>query len=483
MNTYQHTITKGSDTICALATPAGGAIGVIRVSGPEAIAITNRLFHSFSHSAFPKKGASSDSERGNLTGAKGYTVHYGKLTTLEGDDIDDVLVSIFRAPHSYTGEDSTEISCHGSAYILQQALQSLVDAGCRQAEPGEYTRRAYLNGKMDLSQAEAVADLVAATNRATHQMALSQLRGHFSGELTQLRHQLLKMTSLLELELDFSDHEDLEFADRTELLNLATTIDSQILRLARSFKTGKALKEGIAVAIIGKTNVGKSTLLNRLLHEDKAIVSDIGGTTRDTIEDTMVIGGIPFRFIDTAGIRKTDDQIERIGIDRALDKLAQAPIVIWLVDAQPSLGSLQDMRKRTENKSVLLVVNKCDLPAQSKVTSQLGKLFPAVKACLSVSAKTGEGIKELEDALCRIAGIPAITENDVIVTSLRHYEDLTHAHDSLSRVIEGLTHGLSADLLAEDLRITLAQLADITGGSITPQETLNNIFQHFCIGK
>ena len=302
-STSLSTVVGGSDVICSLATQPGGAIGVIRVSGDEAIEITDKVFHSV---------------RGrHLQNAKGNTLYYGEILDKEGNTIDDVLVSVFRAPHSYTGENSTEISCHGSAYILNQVVKALIDAGCRQAQPGEYTQRAYLNGKMDLSQAEAVADLISASNRATHKVALSQLKGHFSSELSILREQLLKMTSLLELELDFSDHEELEFADRTELKALAETIHQKIKTLTDSFETGKALKKGVPVAIVGKTNVGKSTLLNCLLHEEKAIVSNIHGTTRDVIEDTTEIKGVTFRFIDTAGIRHTNDQIEKLGIERA----------------------------------------------------------------------------------------------------------------------------------------------------------------------
>ena len=300
-------ISQDNNTICALATPVGGAIAVIRVSGKKAIDIVGSVFSPQSNKPLNK--------------AKGYSLHYGQLLNNGQETIDDVMVSIYRAPHSYTGEDSVEIACHGSQYIVTQIIQTLIANGCRQAEPGEYTMRAYMNGKMDLSQAEAVADLIASTNKATHKMAISQLKGHFSSELTTLREQLLKMTSLLELELDFSDHEELEFADRSELLELARRIDNRITTLAHSFETGNAIKQGIPVAIIGKTNVGKSTLLNALLHEDKAIVSDIHGTTRDVIEDTTQINGITFRFIDTAGIRKTDDTIENLGIERTYQKL------------------------------------------------------------------------------------------------------------------------------------------------------------------
>lgn len=448
-----------NDTICALATPAGGAIGIIRLSGPEAITITSRLFSR------------------NITDAPANSIKYGILRNLSGEEIDDVLVSIFRAPHSYTGEESVEISCHGSRYILNQAVHALIEAGARQALPGEYTQRAYLNGKMDLSQAEAVADLIAASNRATHKLALSQLKGHFSSELSTLRDQLLKMTSLLELELDFSDHEELEFADRSELRQLAEKIDNRITTLARSFETGNALKQGIAVAIVGKTNVGKSTLLNHLLHEERAIVSDIDGTTRDVIEDTTIIQGITFRFIDTAGIRHTDDTIEQMGIERTYQKLGEASIVLWLIDAQPTSDEQNDIAERCKDKQLIIIQNKID-----KVSSPYDITIPHA-SYIQISAKQGEHLDRLEHELYTVADIPEINENSIIVTSARHYEALVHAKETIERVIEGMDMDLSRDLLAEDLRICLEQLAEITGGQITPQETLNNIFKHFCVGK
>ena len=427
-----------------------------------------------------------------LTGAKANTLHYGEIKDKDGKTIDDVLVSVFRAPHSYTGEDSTEISCHGSRYILQQVLLRLTEVGCRQAEPGEYTRRAYMNGKMDLSQAEAVADLIASTNKATHQMALSQLKGHFSSELTVLREKLLKMTSLLELELDFSDHEELEFADRSELRALAAEIEKKITTLAHSFETGNALKQGVPVAIVGKTNVGKSTLLNRLLHEEKAIVSNIHGTTRDVIEDTTLIDGITFRFIDTAGIRKTDDVVENIGIERTYQKMEEAKIVIWLLDAQPTEAEIEDMKEKNQGKKLLMVFNKIDeisfdkalLPSdENSQTSTSISLSDENVSILNISARTGENVSDLEQALVRAADIPEITENDVIVTSARHYEALLRADESLSRVLESMDMGMSGDIIAEDLKMVLEELGEITGGQISSQETLNNIFKHFCIGK
>ena len=466
------------ECICALATPAGGAIGIIRLSGNNAITITDQVFTA-------ANGKS-------LEEAKPYTLHYGEIKDKDGNTIDDVLVSVFRAPHSYTGENSTEISCHGSRYILQQVLHRFTEVGCRQAEPGEYTRRAYLNGKMDLSQAEAVADLIASTNKATHKMALSQLKGHFSNELSLLREKLLKMTSLLELELDFSDHEELEFADRSELRALAAEIEKKITTLAHSFETGNALKQGVPVAIVGKTNVGKSTLLNRLLHEEKAIVSNIHGTTRDVIEDTTLIDGITFRFIDTAGIRKTDDVVENIGIERTYQKMEEAKIVIWLLDAQPTETEIEDMKEKNQGKKLLMVFNKIDeisfdkalLPSdENSQTSSSISLSDENVSILNISARTGENVSGLEQALVRAADIPEITENDVIVTSARHYEALLRADESLSRVLESMDMGMSGDIIAEDLKMVLEELGEITGGQISSQETLNNIFKHFCIGK
>ncbi len=472
------------ECICALATPAGGAIGIIRLSGNNAITITDQVFTA-------ANGKS-------LEEAKPYTLHYGEIKDKDGNTIDDVLVSVFRAPHSYTGENSTEISCHGSRYILQQVLHRFTEVGCRQAEPGEYTRRAYLNGKMDLSQAEAVADLIASTNKATHKMALSQLKGHFSNELSLLREKLLKITSLLELELDFSDHEELKFADRSDLQALAEEINHKITTLAHSFETGNALKQGVAVAIVGKTNVGKSTLLNRLLHEEKAIVSDIHGTTRDVIEDTTLIDGITFRFIDTAGIRKTDDVVENIGIERTFQKMEEAKIVIWLLDDQPSASEIEEMKQKNQGKKLLVVFNKMDKLENDKLekdkfthscgsdtcrTDSCGSDSTEAESPLFISARTGENVSSLEQALVKAADIPEITENDVIITSARHYEALLRAQASLSRVLESMEAGMSGDIIAEDLKMVLEELGEITGGQISSQETLNNIFKHFCIGK
>ena len=472
-------MTNSEECICALATPAGGAIGIIRLSGEQAIEITDRIF--------------SSSNGKSLEETKANTLHYGEIKDKDGNTIDDVLVSVFRAPHSYTGENSTEISCHGSRYILGQVLQRLIEVGCRQAEPGEYTRRAYLNGKMDLSQAEAVADLIASTNKATHDMAMSQLKGHFSNELARLREQLLKLTSLLELELDFSDHEELEFADRSELRELAEQIEHRITTLAHSFETGNALKQGIPVAIVGKTNVGKSTILNRLLHEEKAIVSDIHGTTRDAIEDTTEIDGIAFRFIDTAGIRKTDDVVENIGIERTYEKLNEAKIVIWVTDDCASEEEKEKIVKRVGDKMLINVQNKFDDLADPEVYRKDLIYMKTLNSSMMpeglnmqvihTSAKLDINMDVLERALVKAADIPEITENDVIITSARHYEALIRANESLSRVLESIDMGMSGDLIAEDLKIVLEELGEITGGQINSQETLNNIFKHFCIGK
>jgi tRNA modification GTPase len=342
--------------------------------------------------------------------------------------------------------------------------------------PGEYTQRAYLNGKMDLSQAEAVADLIASSNQATHQLAMSQLRGGISTELNKLREQLLKLTSLLELELDFSDHEDLEFADRSELFMLAKNIDNHIINLAKSFETGQAIKQGIPVAIVGKTNVGKSTLLNALLKDDRVIVSDIHGTTRDTIEDTIDINGITFRFIDTAGIRQTSDQVEQIGIERTYAAIDKARIVIWMVDAEPAQEELINMNKLSENKKLILVRNKIDKAQNTP--------FTIVKIPLiEISAKHGTHLSNLEQAIYEAADIPTPQQSDIIVTNARHYDALIRAHAHLQRVLDGIAQNISGDLLSEDLRLTLDTLSEITGGQITPNEVLGNIFKNFCVGK
>ena len=427
------------ETICAIATAPGGAIGIVRVSGAEAFTIARQVCPRLTPATPPR------------------TAVLTSITASPDEVLDEAVVTLFRAPASYTGEDSVEFSCHGSRYILNKVLQLLIQHGCRLAEPGEFTQRAFLNGKLDLSQAEAVADLIAADSAAAHRVALSQLKGHFSSELSQLRDQLLHLTSLLELELDFADHEELEFANRPELLVLAEKIDAHITHLSSTFQTGNALKNGIPVAIVGAPNVGKSTLLNALLGEERAIVSDIQGTTRDAIEDTLQLGGITFRFIDTAGIRHTDDTIENLGIQRSIAAVQRAQIVVLM--KEPGVP-YPDVPLR-EDQTVIRIENKTE----------------------AFQAKYGVGLDDLRQRF--IDAVPTTSAEDVIVTSARHYEALCRAHDSLTRVIDGLgEHSLlPTDLIAEDLRLTLASLADITGGAITPQETLNNIFSHFCVGK
>lgn len=484
------------DTICAIATAQGGAIGIIRVSGAQAIEITSRIFT-------PAQGKP-------LTERKPYALTFGKIYAerkgmedtlspktngIPQEDptrlpvrevIDEVLVSLFRAPHSYTGEDSTEIMCHGSSYILQQVMQLLIHNGCRAALPGEYTQRAFLNGKMDLSQAEAVADLIASSSAATHRLAMSQMRGGFSKELSDLRNQLLHFTSLMELELDFSDHEELEFANRDELNRLAARIEHVIARLAHSFSVGNAIKNGISVAIIGETNAGKSTLLNVLLNEEKAIVSDIHGTTRDVIEDTINVQGITFRFIDTAGIRQTTDAIESLGIERTFQKMNQAHIILWMIDSTDTKKRLEELKAEIlphcTDKQLIILFNKSDLLPTIR-REELSAIFADIQTeKLFISAKKRENITVLEKKLIQAAALPEITQNDIIITNVRHYEALIQALDSIHRVQEGLQSELSGDLISEDLRQCIFHLSDIVG-EVTNDEVLGNIFRNFCIGK
>ena len=450
-------------TICAISTAYGtGGIAVIRVSGEASIAIVDTLF----------KG------RVALADTPANTVRHGRIERLRvtGDGLrdtevlDEVLCSVFRAPHSFTGEDTVEIACHGSMYIQQTLIQWLIDAGCRAAEPGEFTRRAFLNGKMDLTQAEAVADLIAAQSKAEKDLALSQLRGSVSTELASLRERLLHFTSLVELELDFADHEELEFADRTELKDLAAEIEAKLAALMASFRTGNAIRNGIPVAIIGAPNVGKSTLLNALLGEQRAIVSDIQGTTRGTVEDTLVLDGILFRLIDTAGLRETSDTIESMGIERSRRAMERAQIVVHVQDASLQDTSLQDASLQVSG-TVINVLNKADLLSQeSRVKSQE----------LRISAKNG-AIEPLKRELVRIAK-GTMQTSAVMLSNARHYEAVTRAHAAIERVQEGLKEGLSGELLSMDLNDCLNALGEVTG-QITNSEVLANIFSKFCIGK
>ncbi len=462
------------DTICAISTAQGGAIGVIRVSGPMAIEAASRIFVPISGKPLKER--------------RNFSLTFGKIFSDGGEIIDEVLVSLFRAPHSYTGEDSVEFSCHGSSYILQRVLQLLIGQGCRLAEPGEYTQRAFLNGKMDLSQAEAVADVIASSSAATHRLAMNQMRGGFSRELSALRDKLLHLTSLMELELDFSDHEELEFADRTELSQIADEIERVISRLANSFSVGNALKNGVPVAIIGETNAGKSTLLNALLNEEKAIVSDVHGTTRDVIEDTINLRGTTFRFIDTAGIRQTTDVVESIGIERTFQKIDQADIVLWMIDADNSALKTHNSALKTEilphleDKNLIILFNKCD-KVSSKQLSEWEAAFADVDAPkLFLSAKHRQGMDELEALLIKTAALPEISQNDVIVTNVRHYEALIRALDSIHRVQGGLQMNLSGDFVSQDLRECIHHLSDIIG-EVSNDSVLQNIFKHFCVGK
>lgn len=462
------------DTICAISTAQGGAIGTIRISGTEAIVITSRIF-------VPAQ------KNKKLEDQKAYTLTFGRIYINE-EVVDEVLVSLFRAPHSYTGEDSVEITCHGSSYILQQVMQLLIRNGCRTATPGEFTQRAFLNGKMDLSQAEAVADLIASTSASTHRLAMSQMRGGFSKELAELRGELLNFTSMIELELDFSE-EDVEFADRDKLFRLANHIEAVIAQLVNSFNVGNAIKNGVPVAIIGETNAGKSTLLNVLLNEEKAIVSDIHGTTRDVIEDTINIGGVTFRFIDTAGIRETNDTIENLGIERTFQKMEQAEIVLWVIDSQSASKQLKQLSEKIlpliEGKQLILVLNKADLLSsenKKKLTSLLVDYTKENIQHISISAKQRKHTDELQQMLIDAAHLPTVTQNDIIVTNVRHYEALTRALDAIQRVQQGLEMNISGDFLSQDIRECMFHLSDIVG-EVTTDQVLGNIFENFCIGK
>ena len=446
------------DTICALATPPGGAIAIVRVSGPDAVAITGSIFSK------------------SLDKAEGYTLHFGQINDMDGKELDDVLVSVFRAPHSYTGEDSTEISLHGSSYIVKNLLESLIWAGARQAEPGEFTMRAFMNGKLDLSQAEAVADLISSSTQATHQMAMSQMRGQFSQELKDLQGQLLHLTSLLELELDFND-QDVEFANRKELAELMEKIEKHIKELADSFQMGNAIKNGIPVAIIGAPNVGKSTLLNALVGEERAIVSNIQGTTRDLIEDTTQIGGITFRFIDTAGIRSTQSKLERMGIERSIQAAERAKIILLLTESNQPFPDI-DFR---DDQIVMQVINKCDMTLPS--SSYLYHRQPDSRL-FHISAANGDGLDILRNALVKEVSLPTnLDDTHAIVTNVRHYNALKQALKALRRAKKAFADQTPTDLVAEDLRGCLHHLGEITGSEITSEDVLHNIFANFCVGK
>ena len=467
-----------NDSIVALATPSGaGAISIIRVSGPDAIEIGASIFKSIKNK--------------DLKQQKTHTLHLGHIID-EGKTLDEVLISIFKGPNSYTGENTIEISCHGSTYIQQQIIQLLLRKGCRMADAGEFTLRAFLNGKLDLSQAEAVADLISSDNEASHQIAMQQMRGGFSNEIAKLREELLNFASLIELELDFAE-EDVEFADRTQFHELLNRIEFVLKRLIDSFAVGNVIKNGIPVAIVGEPNVGKSTLLNALLNEERAIVSDIAGTTRDTIEDELVIGGVGFRFIDTAGIRETKDVVESIGIQKTFEKIEQAQVVLYLVDGlelnhEGALDSLVIALNKTQNqypqKTIVTIINKKDLISEENIVNIEKKLTTNNQqpTTIFISAKNKEGIDELKNTLLSFVNTGALRNNETIVTNTRHYDSLLKALDEIQKVKFGLESNLSSDLMALDIKEALYHFGLITG-QVTNDELLGNIFANFCIGK
>ncbi len=459
-----------TDTIVAMATPAGaGAIAVLRLSGSEAINIASSIFTSVSGKELIKQ--------------KTHTVHLGNIKDDERV-IDEVLITVFKNPNSYTGEDVVEISCHGSNYIQQEIIQLCLRKGCRMAQAGEFTLRAFLHGKMDLSQAEAVADLIASDSAASHQLAIQQMRGGFSSEIKKLREELLNFASLIELELDFAE-EDVEFANRDEFQKLISKITLVLKRLIDSFATGNVLKNGIPVAIVGEPNVGKSTLLNALLNEERAIVSDIAGTTRDTIEDEIIIGGIGFRFIDTAGIRETVDIIEGLGIKKTFEKIEAAQVVIYLFDAEKFQVSgskfqveIETIKNKYPLKNLVIVANKVDKLSKEEIEN----LQSAISNLQMLSAKTNQGVEELQHKLLEFVNTGALRNNETIVTNSRHYDAMLKALEEIIKVQDGINSGLSGDLLAIDIRQALYYFGEITG-EISNDELLGNIFANFCIGK
>ncbi len=458
-----------NDTIVALATPSGaGAVAIVRVSGPDAIDVVANVFESIKNK--------------NLRKQKTHTLHLGYIK--DGDKIiDQVLVSLFKGTNSYTGEPTVEISCHGSAFIQQQIIQLLLRKGCRMATAGEFTMRSFLNGKMDLSQAEAVADLIASDNEASHQIAMQQMRGGFSNEISKLREELLNFASLIELELDFSE-EDVEFADRTAFRDLVSRIQFVLKRLIDSFAVGNVIKNGIPVAIVGEPNVGKSTLLNALLNEERAIVSDIAGTTRDTIEDELVIDGIGFRFIDTAGIRETKDVVESIGIQKTFEKIEQAQLVLFLVensrakDLEGLKREIEEIKNKYPLKALLVIMNKMDLLSETEISN----LTSNISNLILISAKQKVGIEELKGQLLGLVNTGALRNNETIITNTRHYDSLIKALEEIQKVQYGLDMNISADLMAIDIRQALFFFGEITG-QVTNDELLGNIFANFCIGK
>jgi len=452
------------ENIIALATAPGiGAIAVLRISGPDAITIVAEKFRPVR----TKK----------LTAQKSHTIHLGHIVDHEFI-LDKVMISIFKGPNSYTGENVVEISCHGSPFIQQQIIQLFLRNGCRMATPGEFTLRAFLNGKMDLSQAEAVADLIISDSEASHQIAMQQMRGGFSNEIQELRTELLNFASLIELELDFSQ-EDVEFADRSQFNQLLNKISNTLERLIDSFALGNVIKNGIPVAIVGEPNVGKSTLLNALLNEERAIVSEIAGTTRDTVEDEISIGGINFRFIDTAGIRSTQDEIEKIGIERSFEKIEQATLVLFLVDAKKYYqNDINELVAKYPHKKILVIANKVDEAPKT----QLAKLKETNAEVIFISAKHGEGLDDLKEKLLHLINAGDLGKNDTVVTNNRHYDALLKALEAIQKVKEAIDAQLSSDLMAIDIREALYHLGEITG-SVTTDDLLGNIFSNFCIGK